>query len=118
MLLATSFGAPDVRKVPPRTPPQRLDTLARFFKEYIIGNIDQYRPSRTENQENAVQRIFDKLMENYSKVDETTGLRKCSYFDPSAPNGGPRPDNTGKRALKDLWVQKELCALGMLILFW
>ena len=57
-------------------------------------------------------------MENYSKVDETTGLRKCSFFDPSAPNGGPRPDNTGKRALKDLWVQKELCALGMLILFW
>ena len=118
LLLATSFGAPDVRKVPPRTPPQRLDTLLRFSKEYIDGNIDQYRPSRTNNQKEAVQRIFDRLMSNYSKVDEITGLRICSFFDPSVPNGGPRPDNTGKRTLKDLWVQKELCALGMSILFW
>ena len=115
MLLATSYAAPDVRKVPPRTPPQRLDTLQRFTHEYIDAYVDPYRSGRTDNQKKAVDRIFNRLYDNYVKFDETTGLRLCSFFDPTTEHGGPRPDNTGKRALKDLWVQKELCALGK---FW
>ena len=112
MLLATSSAAPDVRKVPPRTPPQRLDTLLRFSKEYIQGMIEQYRPGRAPNQDKAAQRIHDRLLDQYNRFDERTGLRMCSYFDPTVEHGGPRPDSTGKRAVKQLWVQKELCALG------
>ena len=111
MLLATSFAAPDERKVPPRTPPQRLNTLLRFSQEYITGMIEQYRPNRAPNQDRAAQRIHDRLLDAYMETNQF-GLRKCSYFDDTVPNGGPRPDNTGKRAVKDLWVQKELCALG------
>ena len=116
MLLATSYAAPDVRKVPPRTPPQRLDTLQRFTHEYIDAYVDPYRSGRTDNQKKAVDRIFNRLYDNYVKFDETTGLRLCSFFDPTTEHGGPRPDNTGKRALKDLWVQKELCALGKFLI--
>ena len=43
MLLATSYAAPDVRKVPPRTPPQRLETLNRFAQEFIDANVGAYR---------------------------------------------------------------------------
>ena len=112
MLLATSYAAPDVRKVPPRTPPQRLETLMRFSQNFIDANVGEYRKDdKVNNQKNAIKRIHDMLLENYSKIDEN-GLRKCSYFDPTSEHGGPRPDNTGKRAIKQLWVQKELCALG------
>ena len=113
MLLATSYAAPDVRKVPPRTPPQRLETLMRFSKDFIGVNVGTYRnQDKVDGQQKAIQRIHDMLLENYEKADEN-GLRKCSYFsEDTKPHGGPRPDNTGKRAIKDLWVQKELCALG------
>ena len=113
MLLATSYAAPDVRKVPPRTPPQRLETLNRFAQEFIDANVGAYREDlKVNNQKKSIQRIHDMLLENYEKTDED-GLRKCSYFSPDTkPHGGPRPDNTGKRAIKQLWVQKELCALG------
>ena len=112
MLLATSYAAPDVRKVPPRTPPERLETLMRFSKDYIDANVGTYRnQDKVDGQQAAIQRIHDNLLENYSKINDD-GLRKCSYFDPNSEHGGPRPDNTGKRAIKQLWVQKELCALG------
>ena len=41
-----------------------------------------------------------------------SGLRRCSFFDPSVPNGGPRPvSDTVTRAAVP-WVAMELCALG------
>ena len=112
-LLATTLqAAPDVRKVPPRTPPQRLDTLTRFLRDYVNGNIDEHRPNRAPNQERRADVIEDRLMQAYTKFDPNTGLRLCSFFDPTVEHGGPRPvSDTNKRAAEK-WVAKELCALG------
>merc|ERR1719192_475715 len=101
MLLATSFAAPDVRKVPPRTPPQRLETLLRFMQGYARAEVLPYRKKRGERMEGTTtSSIYNRLIDNYLKADEVTGLRLCSFFDPQVPNGGPRLDNTGKRAAK------------------
>ena len=62
----------------------------------------------TKNLEENLTRIRRLLMVNYSKVNDF-GLRVCSFFDPSVPNGGPRPaDELAKR---DLWVYEALCEL-------
>ena len=104
------MGKPSERKVPPRTPPQRLETLQRFFKEYIDNNVKPNRPERAENQKEAVNRIYDPLEEIYHALKpDGSGLRRCSFFDPTVPNGGPRPvSGTNTRAAED-WVAKLLC---------
>ena len=109
-LLGAALGGPSERKVPPRTPPQRLETLQRFFKEYIDGNVRPDRPDRANNQKEAVDRIYLPLQESFDAVKpDGSGLRRCSFFDPNVPNGGPRPVSaTNTRAAED-WVAKLLC---------
>ena len=41
-----------------------------------------------------------------------SGLRRCSYFDPNVPNGGPRPVSENNKRAAEPWVAMELCALG------
>merc|ERR1712003_232175 len=112
-LLGAALAGPSERKVPPRTPPQRLNTLKRFFEEYIENNVGPDRPERATNQKEAVTRIYDPLEEIYHAIKpDGSGLRRCSFFDPNVPNGGPRPvSDTDKRAAEQ-WVANELCALG------
>jgi hypothetical protein len=105
------FGAPETRKVPPRTPPQRLDTLKRFWIEYLDENLMPHRPKRVQNQYISVDRTYTKLLEKYEQKNDITGLRSCSYFNDQVPNGGPRPSEDGKKKRSD-WVANELCNLG------
>ena len=101
--MGAALGGPSERKVPPRTPPQRLETLQRFFKEYIDGNVKPDRPERAANQKEAVDRIYLPLQESFDAVKpDGSGLRRCSFFDPNVPNGGPRPVSaTNTRAAED-----------------
>ena len=55
-----------------------------------------------------VSKIIPFLRQNGS------GLRRCSYFDPSVPNGGPRPETETSKRAAEPWVAMELCALGEL----
>ena len=42
--------------------------------------------------EEGLQRIYDRLHRNYVKTrPNDSGLRRCSFFDPSVKHGGPRP---------------------------
>ena len=109
-LLGAALGGPSERKVPPRTPPQRLETLQRFFKDYIDINVKPDRPERASNQKAAVSRIYNPLEEIFhAKKPDGSGLRRCSFFDPNVPNGGPRPvSGTNTRAAED-WVAQLLC---------
>ena len=108
--MGAALGGPSERKVPPRTPPQRLETLQRFFKEYIEVNVKPNRPERADNQVEAVDRIYVPLEEIYHAMKpDNSGLRRCSFFDPTVPNGGPRPVSaTNTRAAED-WVAQLLC---------
>ena len=97
--IVSGLVAADNKKVPPRTPPQRLNTLTRYLKEYIELQVRPERPQRAANQELAVDRINDPLLEIYHAIKpDGSGLRRCSFFDPNVPNGGPRPlTDTRKR---------------------
>ena len=82
-------AAANDRKVPPRTPAQRLNTLHRFMREWvqteIAGTIN--RPSRAANMiANGVARIEAKMTEAAAK--------ECFFFDPSLPHGGPAPKDS------------------------
>ena len=95
LAIVSGLAAADNKKVPPRTPPQRLETLSRFFVEYIETNVKPNRPERAANQVEAVNRIHDPLNEIFHAVKpDGSGLRRCSFFDPNVPNGGPRPNRT------------------------
>ena len=76
----------DDRKVPPRTPPQRLNTLQRFAREWVDAQIgvEINRPSRADNMKaNGITRLNDKMLAAYQK--------DCHFFDPTVEHGGPRP---------------------------
>ena len=48
-LIAAVFGQNDERKVPPRTPDQRLNFLNLKLMEWIAFNFDDRRPDRSSN---------------------------------------------------------------------
>jgi len=109
-LLGAALGGPSERKVPPRTPPQRLETLKRFFKDYINVNVRPDRSTRADNQVAAVDRIYEPLDEIFHALKpDDSGLRRCSFFDPTVPNGGPRPESPTSTRAADDWVAKLLC---------
>jgi len=99
-IIIASVAAND-RKVPPRTPTQRLNTLHRFMNNWvgaeIAGTIN--RPSRAQNMiDRGVARIEAKLTEAAGK--------ECFFFDPALPNGGPRVQERKRRS--NDWVGVEL----------
>jgi hypothetical protein len=92
----------DERKVPPRTPPQRLNTLHRFAKEWINAQIASgiNRPSRAANMiANGIARLESKMTDAYAK--------DCHFFDPTVEHGGPNPATQRKRRGAN-WVEREL----------
>lgn len=111
--ISTTEAIPSVRKVPPRTPPQRLDTLNRFANEYINNLVRPARGARADKNERIAQRQLDAMMDNYDKIRPNgSGLRRCSFFDPNVANGGPRPVSDQNRRAIEPWVALELCTLG------
>ena len=91
--MTVSALAEQEKKVPPRTPLQRLDTLQRFANLWIETwiNINQNRPGRATRMTDRVNLMTSKLEEKYAH---------CGFFDPNVPNGGPRP--VRKRRSDDL----------------
>jgi len=87
------------RKVPPRTPDQRLGTLQRFLNVWINEHIGKKRGERATNW---IQRQFfggdegfekHKLLTLYFKQD-AQGFPLCSYYNPSnLHHAGPRLDS-------------------------
>ena len=94
------------RKVPPRTPPQRLNTLHRFADDWISAQIRSAinRPKRAYRMSNkGISRLYIKMMETYNK--------ECSFFDPNVlPHGGPNPNSSRKR--RAAFAQAELSRIA------
>ena len=101
--LVSGLVAADNKKVPPRRPEQRLNTLSRFYKEYIDTVIAESRPNRAYRQKQRIDSMTDAMEAAYMKVNpDGSGLRACGFFDPNVPNGGPRPSNDGDRKRRDV----------------
>ena len=94
--LVSGLVAADNKKVPPSTPDKRLNTLSRFYKEYVDMHIKESRPQRAAHHKARIDMMTDAMMAAYFKMNNNgSGLRSCSFFDPNVPNGGPRPNNNG-----------------------
>jgi len=103
--VALAMAQDDERKVPPRTPAQRLNTLKRFAGEWIDAQIASTinRPSRADNMKNVgIERLESKMTEAAAK--------DCFFFDPTLPHGGPNPASARKRRGAD-WVERELARI-------
>jgi hypothetical protein len=102
VLVALAMAQDDERKVPPRTPAQRLNTLKRFAGEWITAQIANgiNRPSRAYNMINfGIERLESKMTEASDK--------ECFFFDPTVEHGGPNPNSNRKRRGTN-WVEREL----------
>ena len=70
------------KKVPPRTPPQRLETLGRFINEWL----DDHMTSVSSY--DSWKRRVD---ENTARMEAAYNRKSCAYFNPDLPHGGPNP---------------------------
>ena len=93
--LVSGLVAADNKKVPPRRPDQRLGTLSTMYQDYVDSHIKESRPGRAEVQKGRIQRMADAMLEVYAGS-------VCSFFDPTVPNGGPRPADDGDRKRRDV----------------
>lgn len=87
-------AADQERKVPPRTPDQRLQTLHRFVTNWIDSQIGstQNRPGRAETMKVSFDRLYQRQLDAYEE---------CGFFDASLEHGGPKPVNRRRRSGAD-----------------
>lgn len=106
LLLSLAAGQSDTdRKVPPRTPLQRLNTLQRFAGDWIDSQIKVgiNRPQRATNmKDQGIARLNSAMTGAFAK--------ECAFFDPNVPNGGPNPDSGRKR--RAAFAKKELSRIA------
>jgi len=98
-LVATVFGQSptDDRKVPPRTPEQRLNFLNLQMESWITDNVCAKRPIRCSNMDDNVKTQVT------GKIHTAFVDRKCSSWSTEwKPHGGPDPNGPmGNVAWKD-----------------
>ena len=88
--------------------------LTSFAVDYIEQNLENHttKPdgSQLRQMTTAKTRLSDSLKANLNEIYHTvkpdgSGLRRCSFFDPTVPNGGPRP--LGEMKKRDAWIWTE-----------
>lgn len=93
------------KKVGPRTPIQRLESLVRFSQEWLGNNLydlPSYESWKT------------RFIKNSERMLKAFGRDTCKFFDPSIPHGGPnpnprpRPDRKRRKRTADIEVIEEL----------
>ena len=98
--IVSGLVAAENKKVPPRTPDQRLNTLTRLYKEFVNTHIERRRTPVAMYHKKRIGMMSDAMMATYLKMKpDGSGLRSCSFFDPNVPNGGPRPNKNDDNAV-------------------
>jgi len=83
VVLVALASADKDKKVPPRTPLQRLNRLQIFSKEWLNDNLPNL-PS--------MENWVGKFEVNAERMIEAYQRENCGFFDPSLPYGGPDPN--------------------------
>jgi len=81
----TTFVAANEKKVPHRTPEQRLKTLRRFANEWTAANLNA---KQAANFANRYQNNADRMLKKYNR---------CGYYNDQLQHGGPRPAEDGRK---------------------
>ena len=87
LFLLSAQAIDEDKKVPSRHPLQRLKTLTRFSKEWCRENLKAKQANHWA----------PKFERNAIRME--TRFRLCGFYDPSLPNGGPRPTNRKRRTI-------------------
>jgi hypothetical protein len=83
VVLAATATAQD-KKVPPRTPEQRLNRLVQFSHEWLDDNVPDLA---------SLQSWKNKFQNNADRMSAAFNRDICGYFDPdNKPHGGPDPN--------------------------
>ena len=98
--LLVAVASADDKKVPPRTPLQRLATLKRFSAD-ILNDWWFFLPSK--------DKWIEKFANNADRMERAYNRPTCGYFDPyNKPHGGPdanpdlRPNGKPRRQRREL----------------
>lgn len=83
VVLVALASADKDKKVPPRTPLQRLNRLQIFSKEWLNDNLPNL-PS--------MENWVSKFEVNAERMINAYNRDNCGFFDPSLPYGGPDPN--------------------------
>jgi len=83
VVLVALASADKDKKVPPRTPKQRLNRLQIFSREWLNDNLPNL-PSK-ENWASKFEINAERMLDAYDRDS-------CGFFDPSLPYGGPDPN--------------------------
>ena len=92
--------------------------LTSFAVDYIEQNLENKTTKKDGSQLRDLSRLKTRLgaslKENLNEIYHTlksdgSGLRRCSFFDPLVPNGGPRPLHEMKK--RDAWIWEEYAKL-------
>jgi len=94
-LVTIAIAADGTKKVPPRSPTDRLKTLTTFFVNYadeVMTPMKLARPSLRVNPEKFKARMINLT----GRMERAYNRDTCGFFDPSTTHGGPDP-NPGHR---------------------
>jgi len=83
--LSVALVAAQNKKVPPKTPEQRLNTLKGFFAKFTADIMSSVTGDGVATRFNSrMQRMLENMEAAYNRPN-------CGYFDPSSKHGGPDP---------------------------
>ena len=88
--------------------------LTYFAVDYIVTNLENTSTKNNGEQLRDMSEpkrrlelsLKDNLLAIYSKTTDH-GLRRCSYFNPNVPNGGPRPEVEMTKRNDWIWDEYE-----------
>jgi len=87
LVLLSVQATDEEKKVPPRTPENRLKKLNQFSKEWCRENLEPIVGRQRANKWiNKFEKNGDRMKKRFNS--------ECGFFDPSVPNGGPNPNST------------------------
>lgn len=106
-LLMIGHVEPANRKVPPRTPEDRLNTLNRFLREWADSNIGDVRPNRalglmesnffgrgvqdSKTNTTVINWESSLFINRFRRIHPESSMPSCAYFNTeNHPSGGPR----------------------------
>jgi len=90
-LVTIAIAADGTKKVPPRSPTDRLKTLTTFFVNYadeVMTPMKLAKPSLRVNPEKFKARMINLT----GRMERAYNRDTCGFFDPSTQHGGPDPN--------------------------
>ena len=91
LFIASAFAQGDEKKVPPKTPMDRLNQLRSHITRMTVDHFDGC--NKASQWEDKLTKITNRAEKAYKK--------SCGFFDPSLTHGGPEGSDRKRREVDD-----------------